>query len=129
VRPAAAYQRSRRAYLFDLDMTLVDSSSLRELHREQRDAELLAAVGRVRPFLGLSIAPHAVPRLLARAGCSIGVVTSAPRAYALAVLAAFDVACHALVARDDVARPKPHPEASSRARSSGRPARGVLRRR
>ncbi len=96
------------AVLFDLDGTLLDSSSLRDARDGKRWDEVLARIGEVGTFRD---EPHAVPAQLRAQGVKVGVVTSSPRPYAEALLDRFDIAVDVLITGSDRYAPKPDPAA------------------
>jgi HAD superfamily hydrolase (TIGR01549 family) len=96
-------------FLFDLDGTLVDSSSLRALRDARRWPEVRASLGQVRPFATPTFPPHELPARLRSLGYGVGVVTSSPRWYAEAVLKNFGIVYDTLVAYEDTTEHKPDP--------------------
>ncbi|MHC2635105.1 phosphoglycolate phosphatase-like HAD superfamily hydrolase [Bradyrhizobium liaoningense] len=98
-------------FLFDLDMTLVDSSALAQMRRFQLWDEVRRNMHLIRPFPAQgSAAPHELPGLLKADGQAVGVVTSSPRWYAEAVLGQFRIPCDVLVTYGDTENHKPDPE-------------------
>jgi HAD superfamily hydrolase (TIGR01549 family) len=99
-------------FLFDLDMTLVDSSALEDLRQNKIWSEVRKNLRLVRAFQpqpANGIAPHELPGRLQKAGHRVGVVTSSPRWYAEAILADFKISPDVLVAWDDTEAHKPDP--------------------
>lgn len=96
-------------FLFDLDMTLVDSSELETLRARSKWPEVLATLDRIRAF-PTTPSPHEVVQQLKREGFPIGVVTNAPSAYAQPVLQRFGIPYDVLIAWHDTTEHKPHPE-------------------
>ncbi len=100
-----------KAVLFDLDMTLVDSSRLAEERANQEWGRVLSRIGEVRPFPPrVGPAPHELPALLKERGKAVAVVTSSPEPYAREVLKRFGIAHDVLVSSKDTAARKPFPE-------------------
>lgn len=100
-----------KTFLFDLDMTLVDSSVLANARRAQQWPIVRANLNLIRAFsISGSIAPHELPSALKALGHRVGIVTSSPRWYAEAILALFGIDADVLVAYDDTAEHKPGPE-------------------
>jgi hypothetical protein len=84
--------------IFDLDGTLVDSSMLadaREHARRTRDwGPVRDRLHEVRPFPAWGrVAPHQLPGKLRERGCSVSVISRAPRWYVEHMLEAFDIDC------------------------------------
>lgn len=98
-----------KAFLFDLDLTLVDSSGVSEWRDRQMWADVNANLHRIVPFDGFELAPHEVPGRLKADGYRVAVVTSSPRKYATALLKKFKIAHDVLVAYDDTDLHKPDP--------------------
>jgi HAD superfamily hydrolase (TIGR01509 family) len=99
------------AVLFDLDMTLLDTSALMEARAQQDWNFVTNHLHLARPFsVNPEPAPHKVPALLRQLGHKVAVVTSSPRWYAEALLARFEVSYDVLVAAGDYTRYKPDPE-------------------
>lgn len=98
-------------FLFDLDMTLIDSSALAHLRRSQMwDAvRQNMHLNRAFPAQG-SAAPHELPGLLRADGQPVGVVTSSPEWYAKAVLEQFRIPYDVLISYGDTESHKPDPE-------------------
>ena len=73
-----------KTFLFDLDMTLVDTSALATLRKTQQWHLVAANMHLVRAFRALpgGVAPHEMPAALSMAGHRVGIVTSSPRPYA-----------------------------------------------
>jgi len=99
------------AFLFDLDMTLVDSSAFAQMRRLQMWDNVRANMNLIRAFPTQgSAAPHELPGLLKADGQTIGIVTSSPEWYATAVLKAFRIPYDVLVSYGDTENHKPDPE-------------------
>lgn len=94
------------AFLFDLDMTLVDSSSLKRF-REQGHWSYVRQHLNLISSIGSSTLAHLLPSQLSALGHKVGVVTSSPRWYAEKVLQEFSVKYDALVASGDTQLGKP----------------------
>ncbi len=100
-----------RVFLFDLDMTLVDSSALAQQRRFQMWDNVRQNMHLIRPFAAQgSAAPHELPGLLKADGQIVGIVTSSPEWYATAVLQQFRIAYDVLVSYGDTENHKPGPE-------------------
>jgi HAD superfamily hydrolase (TIGR01549 family) len=102
---------SPAGFLFDLDMTLLDTSAL-QAARDQRNWDFVFANLRlVRPFSADTVtAAHLVPGVLHGLGHPVAIVTSSPRKYAKALLKKFKVHYDTLVAYEDTPNHKPHPD-------------------
>jgi HAD superfamily hydrolase (TIGR01549 family) len=98
-----------KAVLFDLDMTLVDSSALDDWRRHRFWTHVMANLGQVKPFAFSSASAHDLPARLRAMGLKVGIVTSSPRHYAEAILKMFSIDCDVLVAYDDTEQHKPDP--------------------
>lgn len=98
-------------FLFDLDMTLVDSSPVETLRRAQMWPQVYANLHRIRPLTTAhNPQPHELPGQLIQAGHSVGIVTTSPRKYAEQVLKMFHIEYEDLVAYNDTTQHKPDPE-------------------
>jgi HAD superfamily hydrolase (TIGR01549 family) len=98
-------------FLFDLDMTLVDSSALAQLRRNQLWREVRSNMHLIRSFPALgSLAPHELPARLKQAGHKVGIVTSSPNWYAEAVVAQFRIPHDVLISYGDTENHKPNPD-------------------
>ncbi|MBI3184626.1 MAG: HAD-IA family hydrolase [Myxococcales bacterium] len=98
------------AFLFDLDMTLVDSSALDDWRTRQLWQHVRANMGQVKPFAFSTVSAHELPGRLKALGHRVAVVTSSPRWYAEQLLSQFGVTYDALVAYGDTTQHKPDPE-------------------
>jgi HAD superfamily hydrolase (TIGR01549 family) len=100
-----------RVFLFDLDMTLVDSSALAQMRRFQMWDNVRTNMKLIRAFPAQgSAAPHELPGLLKADGQTVGIVTASPEWYATAVLNAFRIPYDVLVSYGDTENHKPDPE-------------------
>lgn len=98
-------------FLFDLDMTLIDSSALAQVRRQQMWPAVRANMHLIRPFPPQgSVSPHELPAKLKEDGHIVGVVTSSPEWYATAVLQQFRIPYDVLVSYGDTANHKPDPD-------------------
>lgn len=101
-------------FLFDLDMTLVDSSMLAPLRDWGHWDMVMSQLDKVVPFGGARPA-HELPYELHQRGHKVGIVTSAPRRYAEALVARFEIYHDVLIAHGDTALAKPSPQPLVRA--------------
>lgn len=99
----------RTAFLFDLDMTLVDSSALDDWRARQLWQHVRANMGQVKPFAFSTVSAHELPGRVKALGHRVAIVTSSPRWYAEQILAEFGVTYDALVAYGDTMQHKPDP--------------------
>ncbi len=99
----------KRAFLFDLDMTLLDTSELEPAKRRNDWTYVEEHLDLARPFSGTSMVPHELPNALSERDHGIAVVTSSPRWYAEALLARFNIHHDVLIAREDTDKQKPDP--------------------
>jgi len=95
------------AFLFDLDMTLLNTAALDAWRRVGMWPRVMSNLERAKPFPGN---PHQIPEKLKEQGHSIAVVTASPRRYAEALLEQFGIVYDVLVAYHDTERHKPDPE-------------------
>ena len=95
------------AFLFDLDMTLLDTSALYAWRSMRMWPRVMSNLHRVTAF---PEAAHELPAQLKAQGHDVAVVTASPSKYAKALLAEFDIPYDALVAYHDTERHKPDPE-------------------
>ncbi len=99
------------AFLFDLDMTLVNSAALSDWRRAGMWPHVKAHLQNlVLPFATGRVSPHQLPAVLKDDGHAVGVVTSSPRWYAEKILTAFTIPYDVLVAYEDTDAHKPSPE-------------------
>ena len=97
------------AFIFDLDMTLLDSSLLEPIRKQLRWKQVESHIGSVEPFRVGSLSPHELPQRLKEKGHEIAIVTSAPRRYAKQLIKHFNITSDVLVAWDDTEHHKPDP--------------------
>ena len=98
------------AFVFDLDMTLLDSSFLEPWRRLRQWTQVRDLLEFVRPFQVGTPSPHELPAHLKAKGHSIAIVTSSPRWYAEQLIEDYKISTDALVAWDDTELHKPEPE-------------------
>lgn len=104
------------AFIFDLDMTLVDSERAEQLRGNKQWKQIIDNVNKyVQKFNGFKIPPHEIPGLLIKKGFKVGIVTNTPRNYALSVIRQFNIEHNVLIAREDVNSPKPSPDSIQKA--------------
>jgi HAD superfamily hydrolase (TIGR01549 family) len=100
-----------KVFLFDLDMTLVNSGALSILRRAQLWNQVKANLHLVKSFPPSGqIAPHDLPKLLRKAGHKVGIVTSSPKWYAEEIIKAFAIEHDVLISHGDTTNHKPDPE-------------------
>lgn len=100
-----------KAAIFDLDMTLVDSSYLEQYRKNQLWQKVKREIDRVRPFdLKQPIAPHKIPAAMKKQGLAVAVVTSSPGWYAKQILSRFHIPFDVLIAYEDTEQHKPDAE-------------------
>ncbi|HHK42990.1 MAG TPA: HAD family hydrolase [Planctomycetaceae bacterium] len=97
---------SPSVFLFDLDMSLVDSSALTRYRNLGHWTYVRENINSVTP-LGRSRHAHLLPAQLRALGHKVGIVTSSPRWYAEHVLRSFEVPYDVLVAYGDTELGKP----------------------
>lgn len=97
------------AFLFDLDLTLLDSSAVAAWRDRKMWSHVYDNLHLVKAYDRFKVPPHAVPALLREAGHPVAVVTSSPRPYAMTLLKKFEVAHDLLVAYEDTEQHKPDP--------------------
>lgn len=99
-----------KAIIFDLDMTLVDSSALEEWRKARMWKQVMLSLRRVKPFdVTGSNSPHELPALLRGRGHRVAIVTSSKRDYATEVLKLFGIEHDGLIAYEDTEQHKPDP--------------------
>ena len=100
-----------KAVMFDLDMTLVDSSRLQDDRVAGLWSRVFARLDEVQAFPSKrGPEAHTVPGWLKEDGKAIAVVTSSPRKYAEEVISKFGIKTDVLIAYQDTAAHKPDPE-------------------
>jgi len=104
-----------KAFIIDLDMTLVDSSALEDWRHLKFWSHVMANLDQVKPFTFSSVSAHELPARLRKSGLKVAVVTSSPRFYAEEILKRFNIEFDALVAYDDTEQHKPDPEPINKA--------------
>ncbi|MDE0106575.1 MAG: HAD-IA family hydrolase [Bryobacterales bacterium] len=97
-------------FVFDLDMTLLDTSLLERWRERQQWDQVRRQIGTARPFATGKLAPHDLPARLKENGHDIAVVTSSPRWYANRLIKDFKISTDVVVAWDDTELHKPDPE-------------------
>ena len=97
-------------FVFDLDMTLLDTSLLERWRERRQWSQVRRQIGTARPFATGKLAPHDLPARLKENGHDIAVVTSSPRWYANRLIEDFKIITDVVVAWDDTELHKPDPE-------------------
>ena len=97
-------------FIFDLDMTLVNSSALDEWRESKMWSHVRKNLGYVKPFSVEPHAPHKLPARIKSQGHKVAIVTSSPRWYAEALIKLFKIETDVLVAWGDTEQPKPDRE-------------------
>lgn len=95
------------AFLFDLDMTLLNTAALDAWRRVGMWPRVMSNLERAKTFPS---DPHQIPEKLKEQGHCIAVVTASPSRYAKALLEQFEITYDVLVAYHDTERHKPDPE-------------------
>ncbi len=95
------------AFLFDLDMTLLNTSALDAWRHLKFWKCVMANLDRVTTF---PQKPHEIPSKLKKRGHQVAVITASPGDYATALLKHFEIAYDILIAYHDTERHKPDPE-------------------
>jgi phosphoglycolate phosphatase-like HAD superfamily hydrolase len=98
-------KRKNGVIIFDLDMTLVDTSSLQSLRDKRKWGKIKNNLDKTTAFPGIKAL---INRLSLYFDC--GVVTSSPRDYAESVLHYHDIDLPVIIAYHDTQMHKPHPE-------------------
>ncbi len=98
------------AFVFDLDMTLVNSSALAEWRDLKMWSQVRSNLESVKPFSVGTPAPHELPARIKAQGHDVAIVTSSPRWYAEALIELFGIEMDVLVAAGDTRQYKPDPE-------------------
>ncbi len=99
-----------KAILFDLDMTLLDTSSLRQQRENLEWSYVFEHMNEVKPFLNYFPNPHKLPGILSSEGYKIGIVTSSYGNYAKRLLERYSIFYDVLVSYQDTHSHKPDPE-------------------
>jgi HAD superfamily hydrolase (TIGR01549 family) len=99
------------AIIFDLDETLLDTSTLRKDRTHRRWRQLAARLDEVQPYSDdrSRIQAADLPARVKDMGFQIGVLTHSPRWYAERLLSAFGISHDALITGSDGYAPKPDP--------------------
>lgn len=93
------------AVIFDLDLTLISSSSAEKLRRQRAWSEVYKLIPKLEPYAG-------VPALLAalnQRGLKTAIVTSSPSSYCVRVVDHWKWKIATTVCYHDTAQKKPHP--------------------
>lgn len=102
---------AKPAFLFDLDMTLLDTSELESYRDSGQWKYVRENLSSVKPFPrkdGIHV--HQIPSILQANKSPVAIVTSSPRWYAVALLKKFGIECDVLVTYGDTTTHKPDPE-------------------
>lgn len=97
-------------YIFDLDMTLLDSSHLYHLRQMKNWSEVMNRLNEVVPFQTDDGHVHDYVSMLRSQGKKIGIVTSSPRNYSENLLKMYNIPFDYLVSGTEVTNFKPDPE-------------------
>ena len=97
------------AFIFDLGMTLVDSSAL-DMRASRTWAHSPINLQLIKPFAVGTSPPHELPALIKKQGHKVAIVTSSPHQYAEALIKHFNIETDVLVALEDTKQHKPYPE-------------------
>src|SRR5271169_6452875 len=97
-------------FIFDLDLTLLDTSAVETLRKAQLWNEVRSNLHLVRTYpRRQEVAPHELPKWLRDDGHKIGIVTSSPKWYAEHLLDCLKIPYDTLVAYGDTEQHKPDP--------------------
>ncbi len=96
----------KKAFLFDLDQTLVDSSVLEPMRASRNWNDVLSNLDLVKPVAGVTEFLNS----LKSNGIQCGLVTSSPKHYASAICRKFNWEFDVVVAYHDTKKQKPDPE-------------------
>jgi len=97
-------------FVFDLDLTLLDTSAVETLRKAQLWNEVRSNLHLVRTYpRRQEVAPHELPNLLREKGHKVGIVTSSPKWYAEHLLHSLKIPYDTLVAYGDTEQHKPDP--------------------
>lgn len=99
-----------KAVLFDLDMTLLDTSSIRQQRENLEWSYVFEHMNEVKPFSKFLPNPHKLPEILSSEGYKIGIVTSSDGNYAKILLEKYSIFYDLLVSYQDTNNHKPDPE-------------------
>ena len=100
---------NKKAFLFDLDMTLLDTSALSQYRKDKQWGMVFSRLDLVNQFDAPSFYPSQLPgRLMAR-GHPVAIVTSSPKKYAEELLTRFEIKYDVLVTYHDTEEHKPDP--------------------
>src|SRR3546814_5993158 len=98
-----------KVFLFDLDMTLVDSSALAKQRQYGFWPAVYANMHLVHPFtIQGGVAPHELQARLKAAVHIVGVVTSSPEPYANQIITPFKIVADTVVTYGDTTRSEEH---------------------
>jgi HAD superfamily hydrolase (TIGR01549 family) len=99
------------AVIFDLDETLLDTSTLRQARQQQHWSDVIRRLDEVRSYQlpDAAVEVTDLPLRLREAGVRVGVLTASPRHYAEALLEHFGISYDALVTGSDGYAAKPDP--------------------
>lgn len=97
-------------FIFDLDMTLLDSSELYHYRQWGNWKEVMDNLDKVVAFVTDDGEVHTFVKKLKEEGKTIGIVTSSPKHYAEELLKLFDIPYDCLVSGSEITNFKPHPE-------------------
>jgi len=95
----------RQGIIFDLDMTLVDTSNLASLRKQRLWKQVYSHIAETATFPGVGELIRELSEIY-----KVGVVTTSPRPYAERVVQFHSLPISVLAAYHDTANHKPHPE-------------------
>jgi HAD superfamily hydrolase (TIGR01509 family) len=93
------------AVLFDLDFTLIDSSSLVELRQSKQQYAAYQMIPQLQPYAGI----NELLQALSARQIPIAIVTSSRKPFCDRLIAHLEWSIDLLITRQDVRLPKPHP--------------------
>jgi len=96
----------KEVILFDLDQTLIDSSQVEQYRKNRNWKKVMMSLDLVKSVSGTDI----LLTTLKDNGFRIGLVTSSPKHYAIAICDRFNWLFDVVVAYHDTVNHKPHPE-------------------
>lgn len=102
----AETRKKPRFIIFDLDLTLVDSSMLESLRNSRQWQEVYKRIGETRLYDGLK----AVFDRIRERGLRVAIVTSAPKPYVQRMVKFHDIPCDYIVDYHATSKHKPNPE-------------------